>query len=129
MKRIDDYVRTRHAIAKRYNEKLANLPLILPWQSPDAYSAYHLYPVRIDSSRTPASREKVFAHMRARGVGVNVHYIPVHTQPYYQALGFEGKTFPVAEQYYAGAMSLPLFPALDERRQDTVISVLREAFA
>jgi UDP-4-amino-4,6-dideoxy-N-acetyl-beta-L-altrosamine transaminase len=127
MQRIDGYVRTRHAIAKRYNEKLAGLPLTLPWQTPDAYSAYHLYPVRIDSSKTSVRREKVFAHMRERGVGVNVHYIPVHTQPYYRAHGFEGRSFPVAEQYYAGAMSLPLFPGLDTHRQDAVIGLLREA--
>jgi UDP-4-amino-4,6-dideoxy-N-acetyl-beta-L-altrosamine transaminase len=127
MQRIDGYVRTRHAIAERYDEKLAALPLTLPWQSPDAYSAYHLYPVRIDSSKTSVPREQVFAHMRGRGIGVNVHYIPVHTQPYHRARGFEGRSFPVAEQYYAGAMSLPLFPALGTYRQDTVIGLLREA--
>ena len=127
MQRIDRYVRTRHAIAERYDEKLAELPLTLPWQTPDAYSAYHLYPVRIDPSKTSVPREQVFAHMRERGIGVNVHYIPVHTQPYYRARGFEGRSFPVAEQYYAVAMSLPLFPALDTHRQDKVIGLLREA--
>ncbi|HEX9833886.1 MAG TPA: UDP-4-amino-4,6-dideoxy-N-acetyl-beta-L-altrosamine transaminase [Mycobacterium sp.] len=129
MQRIDDYVQARHAVAKRYDEQLADLPLILPWQGPDAYSAYHLYPVRIDSLKTKQTREKIFAHMRSHRIGVNVHYIPVHTQPYYKALGFEGKSFPVAERYYAEALSLPLFPRLDEDRQGTVIGVLREALA
>ena len=129
MRRIDGFMRKRHAIADRYNKELADLPLILPWQSPDANSAYHLYPVRIDSSKSSSGREKVFARMRDAGIGVNVHYIPVHTQPYYRALGFKGKDFPVAERYYADAMSLPLFPMLDESQQNTVVSTLREALA
>jgi UDP-4-amino-4,6-dideoxy-N-acetyl-beta-L-altrosamine transaminase len=127
IQRIDAYVRARHAIAQRYNDKLANAALILPWQGPDAVSAFHLYPVRIDSSRTPVPRAAVFDSMRAAGIGVNVHYIPVHTQPYFRALGFERQSFPVAEAYYADAMSLPMFPTLDESSQDKIITVLTEA--
>ena len=127
MQRINDYVRTRHAIAERYDRALADLPVVLPWQSPHTHSAYHLYPIRIDSSKTSRTREEVFARMRNGGIGVNVHYIPVHTQPYYRTLGFKDKSFPVAEQYYKNVMSLPLFPGLDENRQTEVISVLRKA--
>ena len=127
MQRIDGLVRMRHAIAGRYKEELANLPIILPWQSPDTYSAYHLYPIRVDPLRTRLTRKEVFARMRTAGIGVNVHYIPVHTQPYYQSLGFKGVHFPVAEQYYEQTISLPLFPGLGDSRQNTVIGALREA--
>lgn len=129
MQRIDDFLRKRHAIADRYDEALADLPVVLPWRSAHAYSACHLYPIRIDSSRTSRSREEVFAHMRNAGIGVNVHYIPVHTQPYYRALGFEDTHFPIAERYYESAISLPLFPALDATLQDRVIQTLTKALA
>jgi len=129
MTRIDAYVQRRHAIARRYGETLADLPLILPWQNPDSYSAYHLYPVQIDPRRSPRGRKEVFEELRGQGIGVNVHYIPVHTQPYYQSLGFEGRSFPAAERYYANAISLPLYPGLDKTLQDRVVASLREAFA
>ncbi len=127
MQRINDFVRKRHAIANRYAKGLVDLPVVLPWQNPDAKSAYHLYPIRIDSSKTSRSREEVFARMRKGGIGVNVHYIPVHTQPYYRALGFKERSFPVAEQYYEGAISLPVFPTLEVTQQDTVVDALRRA--
>ena len=129
MQRINDFVRKRHAIADRYDKGLAELPAVLPWQNPDAKSAYHLYPIRIDSSKTPLSRADVFDHMRKAGIGVNVHYIPVHTQPYYRTLGFKNNSFPVAEHYYEGAISLPLFSTLDVAQQDTVVDELRKALA
>jgi UDP-4-amino-4,6-dideoxy-N-acetyl-beta-L-altrosamine transaminase len=129
MKRVDAYVRARHEIARRYDERLAGLALRLPWQDPEAYSAYHLYPVCIDASRTRRSRREVFDHLRARGIGVNVHYIPVHTQPYYRDRGFDGRTFAEAERYYSAALSLPLYPALDEGQQERVVRALEEALA
>lgn len=129
MQRIDYFLRMRHAIADRYKEELADLPLVLPWQGPDTYSAYHLYPVRIDPLRTQKKRGEVFARMRAAGIGVNVHYIPAHMQPYYKTLGFEDKVFPVAERYYESVISLPLFPALAVAQQDTVVDELRKALA
>ena len=127
MQRIDGFVRTRHAVADRYNRELADLPVVVPWQSPHAHSAYHLYPIWIDSSKTLLPRTEVFARMRKGGVGVNVHYIPVHMQPYYRTLGFKDKRFPVAERYYESVISLPLFPALDVAQQDTVVDELRKA--
>jgi UDP-4-amino-4,6-dideoxy-N-acetyl-beta-L-altrosamine transaminase len=127
MRRINDFVRKRHAIADRYNKELADLPVVLPWQSPDSQSAYHLYPVRIDSSKTSLAREEVFARMRNAGVGVNVHYIPVHTQPYYRALGFNDGSFPVAERYYAEAISMPMYPSMTNAQQALVINALKGA--
>lgn len=129
MKRIDTYVRARHAIARRYDAALADLPVVLPWQHPDCHSAYHLYPIQIDTARTSLLRSEVFARMRQCRIGVNVHYIPVHTQPYYRARSSEVGTFPAAERYYAGALSLPLFPALDPDQQDQVLHALREALS
>jgi UDP-4-amino-4,6-dideoxy-N-acetyl-beta-L-altrosamine transaminase len=127
MTRIDEYVAARHRIAGRYDRLLADLPLTLPWQDPDCRSALHLYPVHLDAARAGRSREEVFAHMRESGIGVNVHYIPVNTQPYYRSLRTEDCPLPNAERYYAGALSLPLYPGLDESRQDYVISSLRRA--
>jgi UDP-4-amino-4,6-dideoxy-N-acetyl-beta-L-altrosamine transaminase len=124
MNRLDAYVSKRHALVKRYDEQLSALALSTPWQHPDGYSSFHLYVVRLaDSSR----RREVFEALRAEAIGVNVHYIPVHTQPYYQSMGFAVGNFPQAESYYAEAISLPLYPGLSEADQDHVISSLRKA--
>ena len=116
-------------MAKRYDGLLADLPLILPWQNPDSHSALHLYPVLIDTDRTNRTRREVFDHLRNAGIGVNVHYIPVHTQPDYQRLGFRRGDFPVSEWYYERAISIPLYYGLDEARQDRVIAALCDALA
>lgn len=125
LSQLEGSVARRHAIAARYDAELADLPLITPWQSPDAHSALHLYPVQVDPARTAVSRRALFYGLRAAGIGVNVHYIPVHTQPHYRRLGFARGDFPVAEAYYAHAVSLPMFPTLTEAEQGTVIAALR----
>lgn len=127
MSRLDAYVSRRHELARRYNEVLAHLPLSTPWQHPDTYSSFHLYVVRLTSESAGRSRREVFDSMRARGVGVNVHYIPVHTQPYYRDRGFAVGDFPEAERYYAEAISLPLYPGLSHEDQDQVVRSLAEA--
>ncbi|MEQ9638116.1 MAG: UDP-4-amino-4,6-dideoxy-N-acetyl-beta-L-altrosamine transaminase [Devosia marina] len=117
----------RVALADRYDSILADLPLDLPPRANDRDSAWHLYVVEI---RQPGpSRKAVFETLREAGIGVNVHYIPIHTQPYYRSLGFKQGDFPAAEAYYANAISLPLFPALTEEQQDYVASTLRAALA
>ena len=123
IRRLDEYVARRHRIAQRYDSKLAQLDITLPYQSSDSHSALHLYPVQVD----PGKRLQVFTSLREAGIGVNVHYIPVHRQPYYEALGFRAGQFPNAERYYAGAISLPMFPTLTETDQDTVIRALEAA--
>ena len=128
MSRLDNFVAVRHRIADRYKEQLRDFPLILPWQSPEGVSALHLYPVRIDRSATTISRRQIFDHLRGSGIGVNVHYIPVHTQPHYRRMGFCPGMFPVAESYYADAISLPLFATLSDEQQERVTSVVRSAF-
>ena len=125
MRRIDEFVARRHALARRYDELLAALPVITPWQHPDGHSGLHLYVVRLKLTAMSRTRRGVFEFLRAQGVGVNVHYIPVHTQPYYAAMGFQPGDFPEAMRYYAEALSLPMFPKLSEAEQDFVVETLR----
>lgn len=127
--RLDQYVQKRQALAARYDRLLAGLPLILPYRSPDSLSALHLYPVQIDDGRSRLGRLELFNFLREKGIGVNVHYIPVHTQPYYRDLGFKPGDFPEAEKYYARALSLPIFYTLCEDDQNRVIEALGEALA
>ena len=123
---LDTFIARRHQLAKRYDELLKDLPIILPTRHPENGSALHLYPIQVkaDSGKT---RKQVFDHLRANDIGVNVHYIPVHTQPYYQAMGFATGDFPNSEAYYQAAISLPLYYDLTEAEQDTVIAVLTQA--
>lgn len=127
MQRLDDYVVRRHELAARYDRLLAELPVTTPWQHPDGYSGLHLYVVRVDEARAGTSHRRVFERLRERGIGVNVHYIPVHTQPYYQRMGFAVGQFPEAERYYAEAISLPMFATLTNGQQDEVVAALAEA--
>ena len=129
LKRINSYVRKRHVLAKRYDEKLAGLPLTIPWQHPDSYSAMHLYVIRLKLTEIKATHREVFEALRNEGIGVNLHYIPVHTQPHYQSMGFRHGQYPEAEQYYKEAISLPMYPTLSDAQQDQVISVLRRVIS
>ena len=127
MTRLTDYVKRRHEIAMRYNELLADLPLTLPWQHPDSYSAYHLYVVRLQLDKINVTHCQVFEALRAKDIMVNLHYIPVHTQPYYQQMGFKQGDYPDAEQYYREAISIPMHVNLTDEELQFVASSLREA--
>lgn len=127
MQRLDEFVAKRHAIAERYDELLKELPLTTPWQHPDSYSAYHLYVIRLKLDGNTKTQQKAYESLRASGILVNLHYIPVYRQPYYAGLGFKEGLCPEAEQYYAEAISLPMYPALNEAQQDLVITTLRKA--
>jgi len=127
MERLDDYVSRRHALAKRYDEQLADLPVTLPWQHPDSYSGLHLYVIRLRLDQIDRTHREVFEALRKRGIGVNLHYIPVPTQPYYQRMGFKAGDFPEAERYYAEAISLPMYPTMTTAQQDQVVSALSKA--
>jgi dTDP-4-amino-4,6-dideoxygalactose transaminase len=121
--RLQEYVHRRHELAHRYDERLVKLPVTTPWQHPDCYSGLHLYVVRVDATR----RRTVFDALRAHDIGVNVHYIPVHTQPHYRKLGSVSGAYPEAERYYAEAISLPMYATLSEDQQNRVVNVLDEA--
>ena len=127
MTRLVDYVKCRHETAQRYNELLADLPLKLPWQHPDSHSAYHLYVVRLHLEKIKVTHLQVFEALRAKDIMVNLHYIPVHAQPFYQNMGFKLGDFPDAEQYYREAISIPMHVNLTDAEQDFVVSALREA--
>lgn len=125
MQRLDEFVAQRHVLAKRYNDLLSDLPLILPWQHPDSYSGLHLYVIRIRLDQINKTHLQVFEELRKAGIGVNLHYIPVHLQPYYQKIGFNKGDFPQAELYYSEAISLPMFSTLTQDQQDEVAQVLK----
>lgn len=125
MQRLDEFVTKRHQLADRYDELLQDLPIILPWQHPDSYSAVHLYVIRIPLETNNTTHLELFNTMRDAGILVNLHYIPIHMQPYYQQMGFDVGQFPEAEQYYKEAMSIPMYPAMTEEQQDTVCSMLK----
>jgi UDP-4-amino-4,6-dideoxy-N-acetyl-beta-L-altrosamine transaminase len=129
MARLHDFVARRRALAARYDTALAGFPLATPWQHADGRSAFHLYPVRLELDEIGRSRRDIFEALRAAGIGVNVHYIPVHTQPFYRKLGFRAGDFPEAERYYAEAISLPLYAALPEAQQDEVVAALNKVLA
>ena len=125
LRRIDTFVSQRHFLAAQYDEALKNLPVVTPWQSPHCYSAYHLYPIQLKLESITLSRKQVFDELRQAGIGVNVHYIPVHTQPYYEKFGFKSGDFPIAEAYYERAISLPLFYSMSIEEQDYVVATLQ----
>lgn len=125
MQRLEEFVIKRNELASRYDNLLNDLPITLPWQHLDSYSARHLYVIRLQLGQINTTHLDVFNALRAAGVLVNLHYIPVHMQPYYQKMGFESGQFPEAEKYYKEAISIPLFSAMTEGQQDTVCSTLR----
>ncbi len=129
VQRLDAFVAKRHALADRYDTLLANLPLTLPTRAKGNLSGLHLYPVRLQLGKISPSHGEVFDRMRAAGIGVNLHYIPVHLQPFYKSMVFTKGDFPEAERYYAEALTLPLFPALTKAEQDEVVAALTAAIA
>ena len=126
MGRLDSFVEKRHVLAGRYNEMLSALPVIVPYQSDDSYSSFHLYVIRLKLEKITKSHKDIFRGLREKGIGVNLHYIPVYRQPYYRAKERGQDFYPESESYYQEAISLPLFPTLSEEDQDEVCRVLRE---
>jgi UDP-4-amino-4,6-dideoxy-N-acetyl-beta-L-altrosamine transaminase len=127
MQRIDSFLGARRSLAARYDEKLIGLPLVTPRQHADGCSAWHLYVVRLQTTTAGKSRREVFDALRAADIGVNVHYIPVPSQPYFERMGFHAASWPEAQRYYDEAISLPLFATLTGNQQDSVIAALRSA--
>jgi dTDP-4-amino-4,6-dideoxygalactose transaminase len=127
MARINDYVARRHVLARRYDTLLAALPVATPRQLPHSYSGQHLYVIRLQLDNIRRTHREVFAALREQDIGVNLHYIPVHTQPFYSQMGFKVGDFPESERYYTEAVSLPMYPTMTEEQQDDVVVALTKA--
>tara|TARA_B100000767_G_C19775419_1_gene542272 strand:+ start:365 stop:1525 length:1161 start_codon:yes stop_codon:yes gene_type:complete len=125
MSRIDSFVLKRNELAERYHKHLSNLPLVLPKTLKDTYSSYHLYIIKL-SENSPIERKELYDGLKGNNIGVNVHYIPVHLQPYYKNIGFSEGDFPEAERFYKNAISIPLHPKLTIDEQDYVIDRISE---
>lgn len=126
MDRLDGFIVKRHLLRARYDQLLSDLPIITPHQSQFAHSSLHLYSIQLEIAKIGKGRKEVFDALRSNNIGVNVHYIPIHSHPFYKDLGFHSGDFPVAEAYYSKAISLPLFSELSFENQDVVATSLRK---
>jgi len=126
LQRLHIYINRRRELANCYNRLLADLPIALPYQHSEGSSAWHLYVIRLQLSKVRKTHRQVFNDLRASGIGVNLHYIPVYSQPYYQRMGFQAEDYPNAEQYYLEAISLPIYGSMTNEQQDEVVSNLKE---
>jgi UDP-4-amino-4,6-dideoxy-N-acetyl-beta-L-altrosamine transaminase len=127
MNRLNEFVTKRHEIAARYNKALIDFPLQTPWQNPDTYSSFHLYPIRIKLNETKHTQRQVYEQLRSVGILVNLHYIPVYRQPYYEALGFNAGYCPEAERYHKDTISIPIYPALSDNQHAHIVNSLKLA--
>ena len=125
MDRLDEFVARRHELAALYDRELKELPLTRPQRDRHNRSALHLYVIRLRLDQTDRSHREVFEALRSAGIGVNLHYIPVHTQPWYRNMGFRDGDFPQAEAYYREAISLPMFSGLTDEQLFAVCAALK----
>ena len=129
MNHLNAFVARRNEIATRYDRLLNDLPICLPWQHQDSYSSYHLYPIRLDLGVIKKTQQQVHEALRQMKIMVNLHYIPVYLQPYYEEIGFNSGYCPIAEQYYKETLSIPMYPSMTNKQQDYVIDNLRRIVA
>ncbi len=127
MMRLDEFVERRHTIARRYDEKLKSLPITTPWQHSDAYSSYHLYPIRLKLNEIEKTQRQFYDFLRSSGILVNLHYIPVYRQPFYESMGFKPGYCPQSEHYYLETICIPMYPRMTDAQQDQVIGALKKA--
>lgn len=126
MTRLDEFVARRRELAARYDELLRDLPLKTPHVLEETKPSWHIYIVRVDFGRVRKTKKQIFEEMRAQGFALNLHYIPVHTQPYYKALGFRQGDFPASERYYEEALTLPLYVGLTDEEQEKAVEALEK---
>lgn len=124
MQRLDEFVSRRHAIAARYDAELRSLPIATPYQASGTYSSYHLYPICVSEAESGTTQRQIYDALWTNGVAANLHYIPVHRQPYYESLGFKAGDFPEAERFHREVISIPIYPRLAANQQETVIHAL-----
>lgn len=129
MQRLDEFVSRRHEVAEAYDVELRPLPISTPHHASGTYSSYHLYPIRTNEIENGRTQRQVYDALRQRGVGANLHYIPVHRQPYFEKLGFKAGDFPEAECFHREAISIPVYSALSEHDQGVVIAILKSFFS
>jgi dTDP-4-amino-4,6-dideoxygalactose transaminase len=125
--RLNEFVNRRHLLAERYDYLLSGLPILTPWQNPDCYSSFHLYPIRLKLEKIKKKHIQVFKFLIEKEIGVNLHYIPIYRHKYYQSMGFYYENYPHAEQYYKEAISLPIYYDLSKSQQDKVVCALKSA--
>ena len=126
MKRLDDFVVRRQKIASRYNEELSALRVVTPFQRANTKSSFHLYPIRVPEDSSSISQLQLYSALLNNGIGANLHYIPIHRQPYYEKMGFNPGDFPEAEKFHREVISLPMFPSLSKDQQNKVIHLFIE---
>jgi len=124
--RLDEFVSRRHEIAERYDTELRSLPITTPYQASSIYSSYHLYPIRVGVAESGKTQRQVYDALLQNGIGANLHYIPVHRQPYYENMGFKLGDFPEAENFHQEVVSIPMYPMLSSESQDVVVSALSQ---
>ncbi|EQA36286.1 UDP-4-keto-6-deoxy-N-acetylglucosamine 4-aminotransferase [Leptospira inadai serovar Lyme str. 10] len=122
--RLKEFVEIRHSIADRYDALLANKPVIIPYRREDSYSGMHLYVIRLKLQEIEYTHAQIFERFRSSGILVNLHYIPVYRQPYFERMGFDRNDFPESEAYYKEAISIPIFPGLTEQQQHEIVKIL-----
>jgi len=129
MDRLDAFVARRRLLAKRYDEKLSEMELVTPLQITEGLSAYHLYPIELKTSKSTTTQKAIYKTLIDHGVGVNIHYIPVYLQPYYQRLGFKSGHCVNAENYFTRCLSIPLYAGMTIKQQNKVCKELQAAIA
>ncbi len=128
LERVDEFIKKRHEVASQYNTALQGLPLVLPYQHSDCYSSFHLYVIQLNPTATSVQRQSLFHKLREAGIGVNVHYIPVHTQPFYEKQLRLTGALCHAENYYRNAISLPIYPDMTSLETGKVVECLHREF-
>jgi len=129
LKKINIFIKKRRKIVERYNSYLKELPLVLPWQHPDSESSFHLYPMVLPHQNRGIDQKRLFLHLKSVGINVNIHYIPIHRQPYFEKLGFQEGSFPQSEKFFKSVISLPIYPDLKKNQQMFVINKIKQVFA
>jgi len=128
MTRLDEFVIKRHQIGKRYDEAFSDIEFEVPWQHPECYSSYHLYPIRIKMEETKKTQRQIYDALMSAGININLHYIPVYRQPFYEKMGFNAGYCQESEKYHKEAISLPMYPSLPDSDQEYVIEILHSIF-